>query len=715
MATRPEYQWNCDSNNALCAVDPLNPTNDIDIPTRMPRLRTPILQMYLGSVELPLAQLTVESLWNTLYFDQGVRLIVNSDSELCAREFTVISNGTDYITGIVPIVFNPIVSVDTSDATSPIFTTLFDHALDLRGQWNWGDPIQLVSTPLVDHAFIDLTADNTHLTILSPNTFQLSGVPSVTYQNPGGIYGYVHAPPIASPFYLSQIVNAALNVVAPGAFSVTYNLDTGRFQFQSLLTLDSTCTTDPPLSPTNLVISIPSQSCLAALMGFGVGNVPVPSPSSLVNCKPDETCKTYVLEGGFGYQCFSQINLLSANYSADTFASQLSLQWNRFFFDGNCNGSTAPVFVFSSSNGECSSFSIPFGLYTPDTFAEYLENGMNTNDILAHTYTVTYDLTTGRFCFQVNQVGETFGLEFGDTTTTFSPNVIGFDTINYRGQSQYCSTTSFTVPMGNCCGSSSLTRYSSWIFTPRVSLAQNKFQIQVNPPRFIVTGLLTDLGGGVAEIFTQAPNLRAHGLQPEDLVFVLDQGSGDQYYLRVIEVVDAFTLRADIGSVAAFIGATNQAVSFGLADAPVASLLFSDQNRPNALPPRYLGYGNVDALFTPGVPIPPFISPFSFDLSAPKYLLMVITEPNGSTHNNHAWKQSNIPNVFAKIILYPEWRLERNTLMNDFFPQVNTIDKVHFVFLNPDHTQYQFHGKNWSASITMVLAEAQLDSLGGCF
>jgi len=710
--SRPEYTWAVDSVNGRCPTDPKNPTNDLDIPTRMPRLRTPVTQIYLGSIELPLAQFLVERLWNTLYFDEGVRLIVNTDSDLCTREFTVIVNGTP-VTAILPILYNPVVDVDVTDPTAPIFTTMFDHALDLRGEWNWGSPIQLVSTPLTDPNIINLTLTNPHLTVLSPNTFQLSGIPPTVFPNPGGIYGYVHAPPIASPALLAQITQAALNLVAPGEFRLSYDINTGRFTFQSIRTVNGTCVTNPPLAHENLVIAIPTRNCLAALMGFGCGNVPVPTPPSLtqnLECKVDTTCQTFVLEGGFGYQCFSQIRIMPGNYGPESFAGQLNLQWNRFFFDGGCSNNPLlrPVFVFSSSNGACVSFPIEFGTYTPDTFAEYVETQMNLLDPLGNTYTVSWDMATGLFCFKIDTPGATFGLEFADPANTFNPAILGFDAVAHRGQNTYCSTTPFQVPTNSCCGTDTL-RFSSLVFAPRVFPGQGKFVIQVNPPRCVPTAFLTDLGGGVVEIFTTAPNLLAHGLQPEDLVEVRDTATGTTYELRVIEVVDAFRIHAEIGSVAPFIGAVNLPVSFCYGDAPVASLLWADRQRPNPLPPRFLGYTYQDALFDPSVPIPPFVSPNSFDLEGPKYLLMVITDPNGATHTNHAWEQNNIPNVFAKVILYPQFRLERNYPMIMYVPSVVQVEKMHFIFLNPDHTPYQFHGKQWSCTLNMAVPEAQLE------
>ncbi len=707
MGSRPEYVFCVESANGIqCNSASDNPTNDIIVPTKMPRLRTPVVQLYLGSVELPLAQYTVEGLWNTVYFDEGVRLIVNNDEELCTREFSVLVDGVT-VTAIVPILFNPVVDVNLDDPTAPIFTTAFEHGLDLRAYWNWGAPIQLVSTNLTDSSLTQLTAANPNLVVLSATEFQLRNAPG-PYPESGGVYGYVHAPPIASPAYLANIVNAALALVAPGEFQVTYNLNTGRFTFQSTARQTGTCTTDPPLKSQSITLLIPTSNCLAALMGFGCGNVPVPTVAPPSDCKTDGVCPVPLLEGGFGYQCFSQIRITPGNYLADGMMSQLNLQWNRFYFDGGLanNPANRPVFVFSAANGAAVQVPIEYGLYTPDTFAEYLQNEMSALDPLGNAYLVTWDMATGLFCF-ASANGTPFGLEFTDSAETFNPAVIGYDVMSYRGQSRYCSTTPFQVPTAVCCGSSTSARFSSYVFATRNNGHQMRFTIEVNPPRYVASATLTDVGDGIAEL-TSTGNVLAHGLQPEDAVNVLDTGSGVTYQLRVVEVIDAFRLRAEIAGVSAFVGAVNLPVSFGMADPVTASLLWSDQARPNRLYPRFLGYGNQDALYNGSPPV--FVSPYSHDLDPPRSVLLVVDDPNGATHTNHAWGENNIPNVLGKIILYPQFRLERSLPMTMYLAEVVQVTRMHFLFVNPEnHTPYQFHGKNWSATINMTVTEAQAE------
>lgn len=709
--SRPEYTWCVESANSITTCEggrANNPTNDVDIPTNMPRLRTPVVQLYLGSVELPLSQYLIESLWNTVYFDEGLRIIVNNEADQCMREFTVIVNG-DPITGVIPVLFNPIVDVDVTNPLAPIFTTQFDHALELRGQWDWGSPMKLVSTNLLDPALVNLTAANANLTILSNTEFQISNLPApVAFTPQGGIYGHLYAPPIASPAKLASIVNAALQQVAPGEFSVQYNLTTGRFTFQSTITQTGTCVTNPPLAHAAITLSIPARNCLAALMGFGFGNVPVPTVPSPADCKVPLPCNVPTLEGGYGYQCFSQIHVTPGNYVADGLAAQLNMQWNRFTFDGGLtlDPLKRPTLVFSNTAGTAFVLAIEYGTYTPDTFADYLQSVMNAADP-AGAYQVSWDIQTGQFCF-TSTSDTVFGLEFNDAGQTLNPAILGFDYFSYRGKTQYCSTTSFQVPTTSCCGAAT-TRYTSYVYSTKVNYSQNKFCIEVNPPRTVIDGRLTaNTPDGLG---TLSGTVQAHGLQPDDLVKVYIPGGtpSGPYVVRVVEVVDAFSVKVEIGSVTQLVGAVNLAVSFGYADIVTPSLLWSDQQRPNRLYPRFLGYKDTDALYSGGMPV--LVGPYSYDLEPSRSVLMIITDPNGATHTNHAWQTNNIANVFAKIVLYPQFRLERNVPMVMYLPDVKQITKMHFLFVNPEyHTPYQFHGKQWSCTINFVVVEAQSET-----
>lgn len=706
----PEYTLYLDTynrNKSCVSTEPNNPTNDVVIPTKMPRSRMPTMQMHLGSIELPLAQYTIESNWNNFNFDEGLDLIVNGVSDLPLRQFSVTINGTTTTVNI-PIYLNPITSVTLSGGnTVGTFTTAFPHALDIRGAWTW-KPIELISTEIVDPTVVELTESNTNLTILDDTTFELTGLdPAASWVSGTGVYGYIHAPSIPSPTALASVIETALtDALGASLFSITYNTTTGMFSIKYMLTKTTpeVCYTNPAtvrnaqtLSNDLVYIQINGQNSLPALMGFGkgVGPIPIPTPDSS-QCLTDPNCTAYELTGSLGFQCLSTVEFWPGNYDATGFGTQLVLQTNRFYF------TASTVLVFSNQIGTTLSITIDPGMYTPDTFAEYLEDQMNSLDTLSSGYTVDYNPETGNFCFENSDA--LFGLEFANTGTTFNSNVIGYNQINYTGSMEYCSVNPFQVPTKGCCGTNIPERYLSNIYNPVVNSSDNRYTLQAGTLPCI-TGATISLSGTFYEIDFTSANI-AHGFQPEDIVIVRDNGTPAVVAkLRVVEVVDAFIFRVDPGVVT-----LGNAGSVCAERDPIWNIYFSE-SRPNQMYGRFFGFDNIDLLwdssfnqqFSLGNTL--FKSSFNIDLSTPNYLLVVIDEPKGATHNNHAWGENNIPNVFAKIILYPEFRVERIYPMNMYMPEVQTIVHLKIRILNPDHTLYQFHGRNWSATLVFTIQE----------
>lgn len=727
----PEYTWYMSSDErSRDGPDPLNPTNNITVPLKMPRARLPVVQINLGSVELPITQYTIESLWNKLYFSEGLALIANMQSENSVRQFTVKVNGVTY-TAELPLFLNPVVAVDDTDPAAPIFTTQFNHALDMRRFWTW-DPIQLISTPLTqasDPDLVNLTGDNPNLTVLDQTRFQLNNVPGGTvWTNPSGVFGYVYAPAIPSPVQLASVVTEALNLVLPGAFRVSYSTETGLFTFESLRTLSS-CDGSPPLNTADVIyILISTRNSLAALMGFGLGDVPVPprgipsadgsvsnqaffgsvSQSMPSNCDPKTVCTTVSLTGGYGYQCRSSVCIPEGNYNGDSFRQALYLEFNRFYFEPGeaADPLLRAVFAFSDAAGTFLSFPIEYGAYTASQFAQVLETGMNAADTQGNTYTVEYDATTHQFCFSSDNATP-FGLEFGTGTDTVHPR-IGFQSVCYRGQTDYCSVTPVVVPTVQCCGTDLDEKYPSNVVVPTLNTVTSKYCLSASKPP-CQSVIINDAGGGLLQITTNAPApvVAALGFQLEDVIDLTITALADTFQVRVVQILDAFTVRVDAGSIpTAGLGA-DEPGSVCL-NGLVSMNLYFDSSLQNAFPARYLGFPQVDQLWPSSL-----CAPFCYNLSSPSYVLLCLTRPNGATHNNHAYKNSNIPNVFAKVILYPQFRLERPLSYTMYLSEMVEITEVGFLFLNPDHTPYQLHGKDWSSSLVFTVAENTSAQLTG--
>lgn len=90
------------------------------------------------------------------------------------------------------------------------------------------------------------------------------------------------------------------------------------------------------------------------------------------------------------------------------------------------------------------------------------------------------------------------------------------------------------------------------------------------------------------------------------------------------------------------------------------------------------------------------------DLGPPFYLLLVIDI--GQEHTaliRHANSVSAITNVLAKLILYPPVRVDRMFPMQITLPKATVLNTMRLTLLNPDHSPYRLHGRNWSATFVL--------------
>lgn len=684
----PTYEWNVSSENRIRdnPNDPLNPTNNISVPLNMIRTRPPLLEMSLASLEMKPSQYMVESQWNRIFFDEGIRLaILDPMADDSIRSIELLVNSESFLVQL-PLFLNMITNVDVTDPTRPIFTTEYDHGLEFMNLWTW-DPIQMIATAITHAADQVLTGSN--VTVLSPNQFRLTlaGAPPAGYVSGNAVLGFVYAPVIPNLSTLARLIQTGFNnVVTQGTVVFQYQETTGLFVVQfhpASSTLSSIHTVQ---------LSVPSDYSLAFMLGLGFGSIAL---------RP--TDGYFALSDQLGYQGPGQLYIDPGNYGFDSVASQIQLQWNRFWFDGGLTNpaGSRPVFVFSSSNGASASFAIDYGRYTIDTFTEMLAAKMTAADPLSNTYSVTYDATAGQMVFQCTVPGQTFGLEFAEATQTLNPALLGFDTLSYRGQSMYKSPFPFFMPMMPLPRSG---RYASFVYQVRLANSQHTYQWQVAKPRFITVAQATDNGSGLLEVTTGIAPLIAHGLQPDDIVTVRDTASGAMMQFPVQKVTDAFTVLLDLGTATApFAGAAALDVSFGLSGLTPVNLYWA-YPRKSRLPSKFVGFGAMDQTFYDTA-----MSPFRAELCRVPYVLLCLPNLNGDTRNNHYWQSvqhtGNIPNVFAKVILYPEFRLERIYPMRMEFPATLNVDQVQFVFLNPDHSVYQLHGTEWSATLLLVVNE----------
>jgi hypothetical protein len=721
-----EYVAYLDTHNAEPKPNPDdNSTNDVIIPCRFPN-RLNVAQITLGSLEIPLAQYNIEDDWKILQFDEGIDLYVLDPSDESIVQFVINENGTNVIAQLPPRL-NPITNVNPSGAptNTAVFTTQYPHCLDLRGFFNWGEPMKVINTLLstltTPSGVNQLTTDNANLTIISDTEFQLTwtGAP-VTFTELSSVYGYVSTPSIPSPDYLAQLVTLALEKEAPGHWKVTYDPCTGKFK---LCWVGPGC--DARTASPAVLVALGNNS-LGHIMGFGCADVLIPMPvfeqSTSIIDKPREvpSISQNCIQSIECSPCRSQIEVDVGNYTPDGLMSNISRQLNRFYFDQGpgCGAQISPYTLYYSTQcGECKSLQIPFGLYSPDSLAAFLTTGMQAN---ISSMNVSWDINTGQFTFEADV---DFGLEFDANLTANNVELayrLGFYPISYRNNNTYKSITPFYLPTKGCCGTSIPDRHLSYVYTPMPQSMlnnQKRFMVEVSKLRSIQTiGPFTNNADGTITITTRissGPDVYiAHGFQVLDVVEVTVGGT-DTYELTVVRVDGYNQFTVELGSIPATTFVNESSLCLRLSNAISTNLYFSCQ--PNNIMARTLGFGECDYLWSPSNPTT-WIAPAMYCLDYPNYVLVEMTQPVGATHNMHAWttapdRTDTLTSILAKVILYPQFRMERSFPFHMIIPDLRVITRVQIRILNPDHSLYKLHNRDWSFTLVFHAVEKSINQL----
>jgi hypothetical protein len=723
-----EYTAYLDTHNARPKPEPDdNPTNNVIVPVPFPS-RLNVAQLTLGSLELPLAQYNIESEWNTLEFDEGIDLFVMSPMFESIVQFVISENGVDVV-GQLPPRLNPIINVialpDNINPTSVIFTTQYPHQLVLRDFFNWGEPMKVTGTPIFDSSINQLTSTNLNLSIINNVQFSLTlpGTPMTFSSNVTNLFGYVTTPSIPSPDYLASLVTQALGLVAFNHWQVVYDKSVGKYRLQWVGSLYEA----KQAAPAQLLI--PGLNSLPFIMGFGYVNVPIPIPGLDVAVsridKPRElpSLTNNSLESINCATSRSHIEIDIGNYSPDGLMGNISRQFDRFYFDSGCNTGVGlmnvmTLFYYSDQCGITYNFPIPFGLYCPDTFAAYLQTQMIIN---IPTMNVLWDVNSGQFTFHAQS---DFGLEFDAAmmnTTIQTAELayrLGFYPISYRNNNTYSSVTPFYYPTKGSCGTSMPDRHLSYVYLPMPQSHlnnQKRFALELSKTRSIATiGPVVNNPDNTLTITTQlflnnstggtvVPI--AHGFQVLDVVEVTV--NGNTYELTVIQVNSYKQFTVELGSISIgfipdlpiFTGPYTPPYNtycVRLSNTIVSNIYFSCLD--NDVLALTLGFNKIDYLWNPVEPTA-WIAPALYILDYPTYVLVEITQPTGSTHNMHPWNSDPthtdvLTNILAKVIVYPQFRMERNFPFTMVVPDLRIVNSVCIRILNPNHTLYKLHGEH---------------------
>jgi hypothetical protein len=641
----------------------------------------PVTQLHMGSIELPsCTQWIIEEPWSELRFDQGISTAINvtpaeDENQLFTVAITPTTGAaTTTVVAAVPPTLNP-VTIAVAGTTATV-TSTFPHGLvaaraTSANGVSW-PRVTLEGTSLQDEATKDVSTNPT-VTITGPNTFtmtQLAGAPAA-----GTGYLLSRDP---NPEQLAAGLTAALNAELATAFVdntpialLTYNKLTNLFTLSM-----NNGRRDMLVTLTHAAVSLPTK------MGFGQNAI-----LTLNNSLNDPFTTNFTVTGNYSAStCPSTLSLQPGNYTPETFIAEFERAWNPFVFNGGCGAVLADreVFAFTNAAGACFQIPIDYGTYTPDSFATFLQNAMNVADP-SQTYTVTYNAADQTLTISSDMP---FGMPLDDPVVTpLLVERMGFEPVCYNGALAYTSAPLGYIP-GEC---SSVPQFRSGNLRVLWKESQCLFII-----RFCGTPCQTDTIVVAAGQGTIGPLPLAHGLSVGDFVN-LTSTTGAASTLPVVAVPDAFTFTVDMYNSAILNGDTVAVCDWASQNASL-NLYF------HAVPmlASVMGFP-VSAVFSGSDG--ELIAPHAYNFDGPPYLLWVINDPQGSAFIKHTWKTSTKENIFAKLILRNNvYSIERLYPMQKIMQGNHKMTQLNMSIFNPDHTLFNFHGKNWSGTLTFVTA-----------
>ena len=704
-----------------------NPTNEITINPNLSQTRMSANAIEMVSAEIPLTQRIIEDEWSRVYISQGLPLYTNNNNYISVK--SAVNEYKIY----TPLVYNPIQNVDTTDPTSPIFTTLYDHMLDLSGEWSWGDSIRVISTRWLTSININDPRTGTllgNVDVLSPTTFQISGlsVPLVPLTT-SNIRGYLLFPVVPTPSYMANILNASSTDIR-----VSYNKLTSRFSI-------NTSMTDALLLCTPLSVELGFQPFAVR---FSSQNTP-----GMVTAINDWAAMGY-------------ITLSPGDYDVDSFETELNYRANPLYFPDD---ETQRQLTLTKENGLLITIVLRAGLYTPDGLANTLTSLFFQTSPTIENIKITWNVVTSRFTIE-SITGTPFGIQFNDPLSL--AHRLGFPRINVTNRTSYESNV-VTIPSYVHNG---VRRYFNDVYTFKLDKTTLKTTFTAIPQESVV--VVPVLYG---DKYLVDNNYHSYGMQVNDLVDVSTQDLA--YELKVTDVYDTyFTLEQagielavneiDIAGVVIndlldgtivlitiadndhtfkishlaqvndsigivlLVQPTFMVVNFALSqfnkiafDSTLFTLPHTDTvtlsnvfvlrkntlivtnlllaPKLNSIKPISLGFNQEDYMWNPQSYS--IISPLTYCLQKPQYVLIEMTNPIGSTWTEHRHIASLKSTILAKVTLVDHpWLDIKYPRKIHFFGGIK-LGSVNLRILNPDHTLYKLHGHDWFGTFRIEVGE----------
>ena len=645
------YTWGFQSCNRDTTI--YHEPNNFSLPVQIGIKRPMVSALTISSLEMELKQYTVENLWNKIYYDEGWQPFEQHEERIFK-----LTESKQLNQWSSPMLYEAMLPLNTNfgeimDNGNFIFEVEHGLTSEIIQLWNsWNGQIYVIDK---NGQKINLKPFNVQ--VLDKFEFKLKNglIP------PGKIT--LKSTPIPSPSDLAKAVSLALKQIG-SSFQIKY--DQHKFSAvcgtSMIIPQNMKSLMQPSIVPSSkdhylMGMDINGIKNLVTQMGFaGNNNVPVSSQLQKLDSQP------------LDYQKLKHVWVEPGNYTEAELVDTIN---NLFNNPSQMQKDANVTFSIGYHEDNLDTVSIPLQSFSNmNQYIIYLQNEIETtlkrlnekeSDIFVH-----YDCGN-----RTVKISSTSGRNF---IMTFSNSFLGFEKGSYKNMTQYTGSSflNSTFP----------THLLHWKYQPKSkkiewTLEKTPTTIDVDHSELSILDYPTLKIGDVLEVW-----------KDKKLVNYV-----------VIENIDNMKL------------VFSEPVSFGselVLHQPniYFNIYLHPKYFPDSIPSRYLGYPCSAQIEIN--PLEMRQSEFCMDISPPKYLLLMMFEPVGSTK-----LQTSFLNEFktpvAKIILNPEFKLDRIETMQLDVSGIQCVTRCHFQILNPDFTEYQFHGADWSGSIIFaVLQEAPL-------
>ena len=714
-----------------------------------PNLKTISSKALLASIELPMSQWSIEEDWSRVYCVERI-LLTPARRQLEIREVSLDGEregSTRAVSVMLPLHLNHIKALWSSSGKINVETEE-PHGLT-SAIFKWAADYEKHVKIVCSHVdTIDLTQawSEGRLTIDSPTEIKIQPKMSLSsaISKRGG--GYLHVPSPPTPSALADALTLTLRATSDFGhrLSVAFDPDDCAF-FCSLAAY-------PTPDTYRVRVSVTGDD-LAKIMGlFNTSRVFSrrvldPRTAGYASTQGREFLQKHIMSDvttgdtpplsirGDASSMFGHARLRPGWYAPSQriystsrplrLPDEWELQFARFFFPRSEGEDKPPGLVYTDPFGVNRIAEIRPGLYTAVSIASYLEHMINQE--AAGTYKFTITFLEGRFTFScaANGIGLGFSIQFAHPRSV-DPEKFGFEAAHLEGSDHYQSSHIVHEPM------TPFGRLSNLYAITEVP-GQRKFCIRPTAPPSVIgiAEAYDDASGRLTlRCVTSTSQSAVHGLHQGNVVTIVSSGyvhageksgGGGAHNESIPEGTVAFGVVAkgtestrltfveiEVSPQPWVHQAVKNAQSMTvLRSAEPSSFCFAKRLQKSSGGER-LGFsdttvqwGRDGVVNTRKMRVPPFISTGSHNLDHVDYVLLKLHESNKSTLMQHE-TGGEVQSIMGKVVLNPSYRHERHLPVEIGFAGGDRLDTLTLQVINPDGSDYNFHGASWSLSLTFA-------------